>query len=83
MTYPLPQNRANMKNITLAEQMELGIEKQAAIRGSKPRQASSRRAGWWFHRMREVVDKAMDFKPRPAPPAHQTSLTLERPIPHW
>ena len=83
MTHPFLQTRSHMKNIALVQQMELGIEKQTAIRGSRPRKTASRRAGWWFSQMRTVVDKAMDFKPRPTPPTHQPSLALERPMPNW
>lgn len=72
-----------MKNMTLVQQMELGFEKQTAIRGNPPRQTASRRAGWWFGQMRTVVDKAMDFKARPTPPTHQVTLALDRPMPHW
>jgi hypothetical protein len=73
-----------MKNVVLEEQMELGFAKQAAIRGSRrSRPASPRRAGWWFEQMRTVVDKAMDFKPRPAPPVHQIHLELKTTTPNW
>jgi hypothetical protein len=73
----------NMKNITLENQMELTLVK--TIAGSKNnRQNRTRRAGWWFGQMRQVVDRAIDRKPRPTPPTHQVYLALQQQHgPNW
>ena len=83
MSHPLPQNRANMKNIVLEEQMELTLETQVQNTGRTRRKAQSRRAGWWFGQMRRVVDKAMDWSSNPAPRAHQVHFSLDRQSPNW
>lgn len=81
MSHPPSQNRANMKNIVLEEQMELGLGSAKKIRSR--RASPPRRAGWWFSQMRRVVDRAIDWKPRPPAPAHQAFLTLDRRTPTW
>ncbi|HYG35233.1 MAG TPA: hypothetical protein VEC99_10640 [Clostridia bacterium] len=44
--------------------------------GRKPQTVNSRqrrlhRAQWWFQRMRQVVDSAVDWEPAPQPPPEQ------------
>ena len=53
------------------EQLELGFNPHIRCRGSNdvPRQGRAARAAWWFGRMREAVERAMDWnapgEPRP------------------
>jgi hypothetical protein len=47
----------------------------ASARGcASVRQRRLSRAQWWFQRMRQVVDGAMDWHPMPAPRPEQTWL---------
>jgi hypothetical protein len=50
-------------------QMEMSFE-TAAGRMS-PRQRRLTRAQWWFQRMRQVVDRAIDWQPVPEPRPEQ------------
>ena len=65
MSYPLPQNWLKNMNAT-NKQMELSLGKSATCLSAKLPQRRMSRANWWFQQMREVVDKAIDW--RPAPP---------------
>jgi hypothetical protein len=58
-------------NINRIDQMELSLAGKAVRRG---RQARRRRAQWWFARMRQVVDSAMEW--RPAPPARPEQVYM-------
>jgi hypothetical protein len=57
-------------NLNRIDQMELGLNGKARRNGRQNRQNRRRRAQWWFARMREVVDHAMDWRPTP-PARHQ------------
>jgi hypothetical protein len=70
-----------MKEMTLEMQMELTLAN--ASKTVNARKTRTRRAGWWFGQMRSAVNKAMDWKPRPAPPSHQVYLSLDRGEPKW
>ncbi len=35
------------------------------------RRPSPRDPRWWFQRMRQIVDRALDWQPAPQPPAEQ------------
>jgi hypothetical protein len=48
---------------THIQQMELGFN--GTLRTSPRKPARSRRAGWWFEKMRRVVDSALDWEPAP------------------
>jgi hypothetical protein len=53
-------------------QMELSF---GNVGGCGPRhQRRLGRAQWWFQRMRQVVDRAMDWQPLPPPRPQQTWL---------
>lgn len=54
------------------QQMELGIGKTRVCPTANRRQSRKSRASWWFDRMREAVDKAMDWQP--APPARPQQI---------
>jgi hypothetical protein len=38
------------------------------------RRASIRNPQWWFQRMRQIVDRALDWKPAPPPRPEQIDL---------
>jgi len=48
------------------QQMELGFGKVRVCPSANRRQRRMSRANWWFERMRQVVDHAMDWRPAPA-----------------
>ena len=54
-------------------QLELTLERQplAPLRSNRAGRAS-RASRWWFARMREVVDRALDWEP--APPARPEQI---------
>jgi hypothetical protein len=52
-------------------QMELGFETFAGGQTPGRRQRSQGRAGWWFERMRQLVDRAFDWQPAQAPRPEQ------------
>jgi hypothetical protein len=53
-------------------QMELGLGNARRCPSASRRQRKSTRAHWWFERMREAVDHALDW--RPAPPARPEQI---------
>ncbi|HEY3853804.1 MAG TPA: hypothetical protein VGO67_05360 [Verrucomicrobiae bacterium] len=61
-------------NLNRIDQMELGLNSKALCNGQQNRQNRRRRAQWWFARMREVVDHAIDW--RPAPPARHEQVYM-------
>ena len=72
-----------MKNIVLEEQMELSLSNAENKRKAGARKKKTNRAGWWFGQMRQIVDKAIDWKARPLPRSHQAYLGLERQETMW
>jgi hypothetical protein len=53
-------------------QLELSFEDcRAHLAPSASRSPSFRRAQWWFRRMRQIVDCALDWPPAPAPRPEQ------------
>lgn len=71
-----------MKTIVLENQMELTLA-TTKVATSNNRPLRTRRAGWWFGQMRQVVNRATDWKPRATPPRHQVYLALHREGPNW
>jgi len=73
-----------MKTPELKNQMELTLEIRVHNRNRRSKKPS-RRSGWWFTQMRQVVDRAMDWTPRPTPRVQQVSLFLDRQSqsPNW
>jgi len=71
-----------MKTIELKNQMELGIQARANRRLRRNKN-TVRRAGWWFSQMRQAVDRAIDWTPRPAPRASQVYFSMERQTSIW
>jgi len=53
------------------QQMELGIENAKVCPSVVRREQRARRARWWFDRMREIVEQAVDRHPAPEPPPEQ------------
>ena len=58
--------------MTTNEQMELVLGKGKACKSANRPQRRLSRANWWFQQMREVVDKAVEWKP--APPARPQQI---------
>ncbi|HLP78035.1 MAG TPA: hypothetical protein VK327_14085 [Candidatus Paceibacterota bacterium] len=54
------------------QQMELGFDKARVCPSAKRLQRKSARASWWFERMRQVVDRALDWQP--VPPARPEQI---------
>ena len=55
-------------------QLELSFDvlrETSVPRRSRPAPSTRR---WWFERMREIVDRAQDWAPAPAPRAEQTAF---------
>ena len=53
------------------KQMELGIENAAVCPSVLRREQRVKRARWWFDRMRQVVEQAVDRRPAPEPHPEQ------------
>jgi len=53
-------------------QLELSLANARGCRPQSRRQRHLSRARWWFERMRQVVDRAIDWPPAPLPPPEQT-----------
>jgi len=49
------------------QQMELGIENAKVCPSVVRREQRTQRARWWFDRMREIVEQAVDRRPAPEP----------------
>jgi hypothetical protein len=60
--------RLIMTNAT-NEQLELGFNPDAASRGAHPMRREGRiaRAAWWFAKMRDMVEQAMETAGEPRP----------------
>jgi len=56
----------------LIRQMELGFDSNRECPPVTRRQRRLSRACWWFARMRQVVDHAMEWPAAPAPRPEQT-----------
>ena len=52
-------------------QLELGFGKMQVCRSVLRRQRRAQRAQWWFNRMREAVNRALDRVPAPMPRPEQ------------
>jgi hypothetical protein len=63
-------------NINRIDQMELSLAGKGKRRGRQVRQDRRRRAQWWFARMRQVVDGAMDWRPTPSARPEQVYMSL-------
>ena len=50
-----------MKTLSSVEQMELGLSRARVCASARRREQRLVRARWWFNRMRDVVDHAMDW----------------------
>jgi hypothetical protein len=61
----------------MIEQMELGLGKGRVCPSVNRRQRRLSRANWWFDRMRQAVDGALDGQP-PPPPPEQVWMELPR-----
>ena len=59
--------RKNMNN----SQLELGLGNGRGCQSVNGRQRRLSRATWWFERMRQVVERAMDWEPAPEPRPEQ------------
>jgi len=53
------------------KQMELGIENATVCPSVLRREQRVKRARWWFDRMRQVVEQAVDRLPAPEPRPEQ------------
>ncbi len=56
------------------EQMELGFSGTELQRAVGQRETRIQRAAWWFARMREAVNNAMDWQPAAEPRPEQIWL---------
>jgi hypothetical protein len=57
------------------QQMELGIENAKLCPSVVRREQRARRARWWFDRMRQIVQQAVDHRPAPEPRPEQIWFT--------
>ena len=55
-------------------QLELSLANAGGCRPLSPRQRRLSRAQWWFARMRQTVESALDWQPAPPPCPEQTWL---------
>lgn len=53
------------------QQMELGIENAKLCPSVIRREHRAKRARWWFDRMRQIVEQAVDRRPAPEPRPEQ------------
>ena len=58
----------------MIEQMELGLGKGRECPSVNRRQRRLSRANWWFDRMRQAVEGALDRQPAPPPRPEQIWL---------
>ncbi|HEX4122683.1 MAG TPA: hypothetical protein VH619_18875 [Verrucomicrobiae bacterium] len=63
-------------NINRIDQMELSLNGKASRRARPGRPHRRQRAQWWFARMRQVVDTAMEWRPAPPARPEQVYMTL-------
>ena len=57
------------------QQMELGIENAKVCPSVVRREQRANRARWWFDRMRQIVEQAVDRRPAPEPRPEQFWFT--------
>ena len=60
-------------NINRIDQMEFNLNGKNARRARHQRR---QRARWWFARMRQVVDTALEWRPAPPARPEQVYMTL-------
>jgi hypothetical protein len=63
-------------NINRIDQMELTLTGKVARRRRQAQQKRRQRAQWWFARMRQVVESAMDWRPAPQGRPEQVYMSL-------
>ena len=73
MSHP-PCEDGRMQTTMTNEQMELSLANGRVCSSLNRRQRRLNRAAWWFDRMRQVVDRAID--PTPAPRPEQVWMEL-------
>lgn len=72
LSHPICEDGCRIMKDIQIQQMELGF--QGAVRPVYRARQRSRRAAWWFERMRQVVDAAFDWSAAPQPRPEQTWL---------
>lgn len=65
------RNTNSTVNVDAAGQLELSLLGRARPRRLTAREERLRRARWWFNKMRQVVDQALEWQPAPAARAEQ------------
>ena len=60
------------------DQMELSLETTSSFRPGLHRVRRPRRAHWWFQRMRQMVERALDREQALQPRSEQIYLSLPR-----
>ena len=68
------QNMITMTTTTTDGQLELGLNTAQRVARNARRENRMARATWWFNKMREAVNGAMDWPPTNAPRPEQTFL---------
>lgn len=63
-----------MTTMTTDTQLELSLNNVQRAARSARRENRMARASWWFNKMREAVNGAMDWPPTDAPRPEQTFL---------
>jgi hypothetical protein len=63
-------------NINRIDQMELSLTGKGGRRRRQARQSRRGHAQWWFARMRQVVDSAMEWRPTPRARPEQAYMSL-------
>jgi hypothetical protein len=63
-------------NINRIDQMELTLTGKPMRRSRQARQNRRQRAQWWFARMRQVVEGAMEWRPAPVARPEQVYMSL-------
>jgi hypothetical protein len=58
------------------DQMELSLQATSSFRPAMRGARRPRRAHWWFQRMRQIVERALDREPAPQPKSEQIYLSL-------
>jgi len=67
-----------MNEIRNKNQIEMGLATIAKANCRRRSQKRQKRAQWWFHQMRVLVDGAIDWKPAETETPQQTQLALSR-----